>query len=36
VKPSSEVKEPLDFIKVLKTIPAADSFQPQPDPACKL
>ncbi|MEV4176870.1 ABC transporter substrate-binding protein [Nonomuraea sp. NPDC049709] len=36
VKPSSEVKEPYDYEKVLKTIPAAEAFQPQPDPACKL
>ncbi|HEX6468201.1 MAG TPA: ABC transporter substrate-binding protein [Streptosporangiaceae bacterium] len=36
VKPSSEVKEPWDYQKILKTIPAAEAFQPQPDPACKL
>ncbi|HEY8479941.1 MAG TPA: ABC transporter substrate-binding protein [Spirillospora sp.] len=36
VKPASEVKEEWDFVKVLKTIPAAEAFQPQPDPACKL
>jgi branched-chain amino acid transport system substrate-binding protein len=36
VKPSSEVKEPWDYVKVLKTIPASEAFQPQPDPACKL
>ncbi|MFD0856421.1 ABC transporter substrate-binding protein, partial [Actinomadura adrarensis] len=36
VKPKSEVKEPWDYIKILKTIPAAQAFQPQPDPACKL
>ncbi|NBE97761.1 ABC transporter substrate-binding protein [Nonomuraea sp. KC401] len=36
VKPSSEVKEPYDYVKVLKTIPASEAFQPQPDPACKL
>ncbi|NVI86985.1 ABC transporter substrate-binding protein [Actinomadura sp. BRA 177] len=36
VKPASEVKEDWDYIKVLKTIPAAEAFQPQPDPACKL
>jgi branched-chain amino acid transport system substrate-binding protein len=36
VKPSTEVKEPWDYVKVLKTIPAAEAFQPQPDPACKL
>ncbi|GAA2129039.1 ABC transporter substrate-binding protein [Actinomadura napierensis] len=35
VKPSSEVKEPWDYEKILKTIPAAQAFQ-QPDPACKL
>ncbi|MDL4815934.1 ABC transporter substrate-binding protein [Actinomadura opuntiae] len=34
VKPSSEVKEPWDYEKILKTIPAAQAFQ-QPDPACK-
>ncbi|MEU8346384.1 ABC transporter substrate-binding protein [Spirillospora sp. NPDC048832] len=36
VKPSSEVKEPWDYEKVLKTVPAAEAFQPQPDAACKL
>jgi branched-chain amino acid transport system substrate-binding protein len=36
VKPSSEVKEAWDYEKILKTIPAAQSFQPQPDAACKL
>jgi branched-chain amino acid transport system substrate-binding protein len=36
VKPSSEVKEPWDYQKVLKTIPAAEAFQPQPDATCKL
>ncbi|MFD0856430.1 ABC transporter substrate-binding protein, partial [Actinomadura adrarensis] len=36
VKPRSEVKEPWDYLKVVKTIPAAEAFQPQPDPACKL
>ncbi|GAB2938477.1 ABC transporter substrate-binding protein [Nonomuraea fastidiosa] len=36
VKAASEVKEPYDYEKVLKTIPAAEAFQPQPDPACKL
>jgi branched-chain amino acid transport system substrate-binding protein len=35
VKPSSEVKEPWDYEKILKTVPAAEAFQ-QPDPACKL
>jgi branched-chain amino acid transport system substrate-binding protein len=35
VKPSSEVKEPWDYVRILKTIPAAEAFQPQPDPACK-
>ncbi|MFI0448659.1 ABC transporter substrate-binding protein [Actinomadura sp. 6N118] len=35
VKPSSEVKEPWDYEKVLKTIPADQAFQ-KPDPACKL
>ncbi|GAA2414169.1 ABC transporter substrate-binding protein [Actinomadura vinacea] len=36
VKPSSEVKEPWDYQRILKTIPAAEAFQPQPDAACKL
>jgi branched-chain amino acid transport system substrate-binding protein len=36
VKPSSEVKEPWDYVRILKTIPASEAFQPQPDPACKL
>ncbi|NKZ06697.1 ABC transporter substrate-binding protein [Actinomadura latina] len=36
VKPSSEVKEPWDYVKILKTIPAAEAFQPQPDPSCAL
>jgi branched-chain amino acid transport system substrate-binding protein len=35
VKPSSEVKEPWDYEKVLKTIPADQAFQPA-DPICKL
>ncbi|MBO2459298.1 ABC transporter substrate-binding protein [Actinomadura violacea] len=35
VKPGSEVKEPWDYEKILKTIPAAQAFQ-QPDAACKL
>lgn len=35
VKPSSEVKEPWDYEKIVTTIPAAEAFQ-QPDPACKL
>jgi branched-chain amino acid transport system substrate-binding protein len=35
VKPSSEVKEPWDYEKILKTIPAAEAFQPA-DPGCKL
>jgi len=35
VKPASEVKEPWDYEKILKTVPAAEAFQ-QPDPACKL
>ncbi len=35
VKPSAEVKEPWDYEEVVKTIPAAQAFQPQPDPACK-
>jgi len=36
VKQSSEVKEPYDYLKVVKTIPAAEAFQPQPDSACAL
>ncbi|GAA3926149.1 ABC transporter substrate-binding protein [Actinomadura viridis] len=36
VKPSAEVKEPWDYQRILKTIPASEAFQPQPDPACKL
>src|SRR3954470_6137186 len=35
VKPSSEVKEPWDYEKILQTVPAAEPFQ-QPDAACKL
>jgi branched-chain amino acid transport system substrate-binding protein len=35
VKPSSEVKEPWDYEKVLTTIPADQAFQPA-DPICKL
>jgi branched-chain amino acid transport system substrate-binding protein len=35
VKPASEVKEPWDYEKILKTVPAAEAFQ-QPSPACKL
>lgn len=35
MKPSSEVKEPWDYEKIVSTIPAAEAFQ-QPDPACKL
>jgi branched-chain amino acid transport system substrate-binding protein len=35
VKPASEVKEPWDYEKILKTVPAAEAFQ-QPDAACKL
>jgi branched-chain amino acid transport system substrate-binding protein len=35
VKPGSEVKEPWDYEKILKTVPADQAFQ-QPDPACKL
>lgn len=35
VKPSSEVKEPWDYEKIVTTIPAAEAFQ-KPDPACKL
>ncbi|MEO3827483.1 ABC transporter substrate-binding protein [Actinomadura sp. B10D3] len=36
VKPKSEVKEEWDYVKVLKTVPAAEAFQPQPDASCKL
>jgi branched-chain amino acid transport system substrate-binding protein len=36
VKRSSEVKEPWDYQKILKTIPAAEAFQPQPSPECRL
>jgi branched-chain amino acid transport system substrate-binding protein len=36
VKPSGEVKQPWDYVKILKTIPASEAFQPQPDPACRL
>jgi branched-chain amino acid transport system substrate-binding protein len=35
VKPSTEVKEPWDYEKVLKTIPAADAFR-APSADCKL
>lgn len=35
VKPASEVKEPWDYEKVLKTIPAEQAFQPA-DGSCKL
>jgi branched-chain amino acid transport system substrate-binding protein len=35
VKPSSEVKEPWDYEKIVKTIPAAEAFQ-QPDASCNL
>ncbi|RAY17162.1 branched-chain amino acid ABC transporter substrate-binding protein [Actinomadura craniellae] len=35
VKPSSEVKEPWDYEKILSTIPADKAFQPA-SPACKL
>jgi branched-chain amino acid transport system substrate-binding protein len=35
VKPSSEVSEPWDYEKILKTVPAAQAFQPA-DPGCKL
>ncbi|MEU6749812.1 ABC transporter substrate-binding protein [Spirillospora sp. NPDC046719] len=34
VKPGSEVKEPWDYEKIIKTIPAVQAFQ-QPDAACK-
>ncbi|MFB4317999.1 ABC transporter substrate-binding protein [Actinomadura sp. 21ATH] len=36
VKPKADVKEPWDYERILKTIPAAEAFQPRPDPACKL
>jgi branched-chain amino acid transport system substrate-binding protein len=35
VKPAAEVKEPWDYEKVLKTVPANEAFQPA-DPSCKL
>ncbi|WP_206664029.1 ABC transporter substrate-binding protein [Thermomonospora catenispora] len=35
VKPSSEVKEPWDYEKILKTIPAEQAFQPA-DGSCRL
>ncbi|HEV7930775.1 MAG TPA: ABC transporter substrate-binding protein [Actinomadura sp.] len=35
VKPAAEVKEPWDYEKILKTIPADEAFQAA-DPACKL
>jgi branched-chain amino acid transport system substrate-binding protein len=35
VKPGGEVKEPWDYEKILKTVPAAEAFQPA-DPACRL
>ncbi len=35
VKPSSEVKEPWDYVKILKTIPAAEAFR-APSSDCKL
>ncbi|MGW5667736.1 ABC transporter substrate-binding protein [Micromonospora sp. NPDC003776] len=35
VKPESEVKEPWDYVKVLKTIPAAEAFAP-PSAECKM
>jgi branched-chain amino acid transport system substrate-binding protein len=35
VKPQSEVSEPWDYVKILKTIPAAEAFR-APSPDCKL
>ncbi|MGK5443717.1 ABC transporter substrate-binding protein [Micromonospora sp. URMC 105] len=35
VKPQAEVAEPWDYVKVLKTIPAAEAFR-APSPDCKL
>ena len=35
VKTPEESKQPWDYYKILKTIPAADAFQPL-DPACPL
>ena len=35
VKPQSEVTEPWDYVKVLKTIPAAEAFR-APSADCKL
>ncbi|HEX6498261.1 MAG TPA: ABC transporter substrate-binding protein [Micromonosporaceae bacterium] len=36
VKPSSEVKEPWDYEKILKTIPADQAFRPTPSPDCHM
>jgi branched-chain amino acid transport system substrate-binding protein len=35
VKPAAEVTEPWDYVKVLKTIPAAEAFR-EPSPECKM
>jgi branched-chain amino acid transport system substrate-binding protein len=36
VKPASEVKEPWDYEKILKTIPATEAFRPASDSGCSL
>jgi branched-chain amino acid transport system substrate-binding protein len=36
VKASSDVKEPWDYEKILKTIPADQAFRPSPSPDCKM
>ena len=35
VKPAAEVKEPWDYVKILKTIPAEQAFR-QPSADCKM
>jgi branched-chain amino acid transport system substrate-binding protein len=36
VKPSSEVKEPWDYSKILATIPAEQAFRPAAEAGCKM
>jgi branched-chain amino acid transport system substrate-binding protein len=36
VKKASEVKEPWDYEKILKTIPASEAFRPASDSGCSL
>ena len=36
VKPSSEVKEDWDYEKIVRTIPAAEAFNPTPSPDCHM